>query len=190
MIYEKLISRRTIRKFLQKPVPEEILIKCVDAARLAPSGANLQPLKYIIINDEEKLKEVFPTTKWAGYLPDYGPTEDEMPRAYIAILHDKSISPNPGHDVGIAAMSIVAVAHDEGLGTCILGAIDRSKLREILNLPSHINIPLLIALGYPAEKPVLDEVKDEDIKYWLDQDGVLHVPKRSLKEVLRWNTYG
>jgi len=189
LIYEKLISRRTIRKYKKKPVPEDVLVKCVDAARLAPSGANRQPLKYIIINDEKLLKKVFATTRWAGYLPDYGPTEEEMPRAYIAILHDKTISQTPGHDVGIAAMSITMVAYDEGLGSCILGAIDREKLKDALKLPQHIDVSLLVALGYPAESPVIDDVKEGDIKYWLDEKGVLHVPKRSLKEVLRWNTF-
>ena len=189
MIYEKIISRRTIRKYKPKPVSKEILIKCVDAARLSPSGANLQPLKYIIVNDEQLLKDVFSATRWAGYLPEYGPSEDEMPRAYIAILLDKTIRQTPGHDVGIAAMSISMVAYDEGLGSCILGAIDRTRLREILKVPEHLDISLLVALGYPAESPVIDEAREGDIKYWLDEEGVLHVPKRPLEEVLRWNTY-
>ena len=189
LIYEKIISRRTIRKYKPKPVPRETLIRCVDAARLSPSGANLQPLKYIIVDDEHLLKEVFSATRWAGYLPDYGPSEEEMPRAYIAILLDKTIRRTPGHDAGIAAMSISMVAYDEGLGSCILGAIDRARLRKILRVPEHLDVLLLVALGYPAEKPVLDEVRDGDIKYWLDENGVLHVPKRPLEEVLRWNRY-
>jgi len=189
MIYEKIIARRTIRKYQNKPVPKEVLIKCVDAARLSPSGANRQPLKYIIINDEEQLRKVFPLTKWAGYLSNYYPTEEEMPRAYIAILLDKNIRENPGHDAGIAAMAISMVAFDHGLGSCILGAIDREKLKEVLKLPENLEVVLLVALGYPAEQPVVDEVKDGDIKYWLDENGVLHVPKRSLKEIMRWNTW-
>ena len=189
MIYEKIIARRTIRKYQNKPVPKEVLIKCVDVARLSPSGANRQPLKYIIINDEEQLRKVFPLTKWAGYLPNYYPTEEEMPRAYIAILLDKNIRENPGHDAGIAAMAISMVAFDHGLGSCILGAIDREKLKEVLKLPENLEVVLLVALGYPAEQPVVDEVKDGDIKYWLDENGVLHVPKRSLEEVMRWNTW-
>jgi len=189
MIYEKITSRRTIRKYRQKEVPEEILLKCVDAARLSPSGANRQPLKYVIVNDHELLKEVFSTLSWAGYLPDYQPSEREMPRAYVVILLDKSIRKNSGHDAGIATMSISLVAYDEGLGSCILGAVDREKLREVLSIPDGLDIVLVVALGYPAESPVVDKVKDGDIKYRLDENGVLHVPKRDLKDIVRWNRY-
>lgn len=189
MIYAGMKKRRTIRKFSEAPVPEDVLMKCVDAARLSPSGMNRQPLKYIIVNDGKLLTQVFSTTRWAGYLPDYGPTEKEMPRAYIIILLDKEIRKDFGHDAGIAAMSISMVALEEGVGSCILGAIDRSKLKEILNIPDTIGIVLAVALGYPAEKPVIDEVKNEDIKYWLDKDGVLHVPKRELKDIVRLNRW-
>lgn len=80
------------------------------------------------------------------------------------------------------------VAFDEGLGSCMLGSIDRPKLREVLKVPEDLEILLLVALGYPAEQPTVDDV-EKDIRYWLDEDGVLHVPKRSLEEILRWNTY-
>jgi nitroreductase len=189
MIYDKIKSRRTIRKYARKDVSEEVLLKCVDAARLSPSGANRQPLKYIIVNDQELLKEVFSTLSWAGYLPDYKPSEEEMPRAYIVILLDKSLRKNPGHDAGIAAMSVSIVAYDEGLGSCILGSVDREKLRKVLNVPDGLDIVLVVALGYPVENPVVDKMKDGDIKYWLDENEVLHVPKRNLKDIVKWNGY-
>jgi len=187
MIYEKITSRRTIRKYLQKDVPKEVLTRCVDAARLSPSGANRQPLKYVIVEDEDVLKDVFGTLTWAGYLPDYQPSEEEMPRAYIVILLDMEIRKNAGHDAGIAAMSISMVAYDEGLGSCILGAVNRAKLRQILNIPNQFEIVLVVALGYPAEDPVVDKVKNGNIKYWLDENRVLHVPKRELKDIVKWN---
>lgn len=187
MIYDKITSRRTIRKYARKNVPKETLLRCVDAARLSPSGANRQPLKYIVVNDHELLKEVFTTLSWAGYLPDYQPSKEEMPKAYIIILLDKNIRKNPGHDAGIAAMTISIVAHDEGLGSCILGAVDREKLRKILNIPDSLDIILVVALGYPAENPVKDKMQNEDTKYWLDKNGVLHVPKRSLEDIVKWN---
>jgi len=86
MIYEKIVSRRTIRKYLQKDVPKEVLTSCVDAARLSHSGANRQSLKYVIIDDENLLKEVFGSLSWAGYLPDYKSSEEE-------ILNRASLSP-------------------------------------------------------------------------------------------------
>jgi len=189
MIYDKIARRRTIRKYLKKDVPEEVLIKCVDAARLSPSGANRQPLKYIIVNDKNLLKPVFNTLSWAGYLSDYKPNEEEMPRAYIVILLDKNISKSAGHDAGIAAMSISMVAYDEGLGSCILGAVDREKLRQVLKVPENLDILLVVSLGYPAEAPVVDEIKDGDIRYWLNENGVLHVPKRKFEDIVKWNSY-
>lgn len=188
MIYEKIKERRTIRKYLDKDVPREILIRCVDAARLSPSAANLQPLKYVIVDDKRLLREVFSALRWAGYLPEkYKPKEKDMPRAYIVILLDKNIRKSPGHDAGIAAMSISLVAHDEGLGSCILANIDGERLRKILNIPEHLEIILVVALGYPAEKPVVDKLRDGDVKYWIDENGVLHVPKRDLESILMWN---
>ena len=189
MIHEKIASRRTIRKYVQKDVPQEVLLRCVDAARLSPSGANRQPLKYIIVNDQGLTKEVFGTLSWARYLPDYQPRDDEMPRAYIVMILDKSILENAGHDAGIAAMSISMVAYDEGLGSCILGSVDREKLKPMLKVPDGFDIVLVVALGYPTESPVADKVKDGNIKYWLDESRVLHVPKRNLEEIVKWNRY-
>lgn len=187
MIYEKIVERRTVRKYTRESVPKVVLEKCVDVARLSPSGMNRQPLKYVIINDGKLLAEVFSATSWAGYLPDYQPSEEEMPRAYIIVLLDKEIRKSCGHDAGIAVMSISMVAYEEGLGSCILGAIERAKLRRVLKIPDNLEIVLAVALGYPAENPIVDKVKNGDIKYWLDNNNVLHVPKRELKDIVRWN---
>lgn len=189
MVYERIINRRSIRFFASTPIPRDILVKCVDAARLSPSGANRQPLKFIIIHDSPLVEQTFSATRWAGYLPDYSPSQAEMPMAYIAILLDKNIQQSPGHDAGIAAMSISLVADEAGLGTCMLGSIDREKLRALFNIPDNIDVLLLVALGYPKTKPIIDEVTAGDIKYWLDEAGDLHVPKRALNAILSWNTY-
>jgi nitroreductase len=147
MTYEKITSRRTIRKYAQKSVPREVLLKCVDAARLSPSGANRQPLKYIVVNDQELIKEVFGTLKFAGYLPGYQEGEHEMPRAYIVMLLDKSISENVGHDGGIAATA----KHFPGRGDSatdahdVLDVIRADKKRmsqiQIILIPGLINHP-------------------------------------------------
>ena len=79
--------------------------------------------RYFIVNDTKLLKQVFRTLSWAVYLPDYGPTEEEMPRAYIVLLLDKN-GRTPTHDASIASMSISMVAHDEGLCSCILASVD------------------------------------------------------------------
>lgn len=189
MTYEQIINRRSIRFFTSTPIPKDILVKCVDAARLSPSGANRQPLKYIIIHDSSLVKQTFSLTRWAGHLPNYFPAQTEMPMAYIAILLDTTIQQRPGHDAGIAAMSISLVADEAGLGTCMLGSVNREKLRPLLNIPDNLEILMLVALGYTKTKPIIDQVKDGDIKYWLDEAGKLHVPKRALGDILSWNTY-
>jgi nitroreductase len=169
LIYKKIISRRTTRKFEQKPVAKD--------------------LKYVIVNDEEQLNKVFKATRWAGSLPDYSPSDNEAPTAYVAILLDKNIRESPGHDAGIAAMSISMVAFDEGIASCMLGGIDRVVLRTVLKVPERLDVLLLVALGYAAEKQVVDEAEEGNIKYWLDKNGVIHVPKRPVDEILRWNAY-
>ena len=91
-VFSLIKSRRTIRKFEQKPISEEQLKMYVDAARVAPSGANLQPLKYVIVQNADMTDKLFPLLKWAGYLaPDYNPKEDEKPTAYIVVCVDEEI---------------------------------------------------------------------------------------------------
>jgi len=81
------------------------------------------------------------------------------------------------------------VAYDEGLGSCIMTSIDREKLREVLNVPEGLTIELVVALGYPAENPVIETGKNEDTRYWVDQNGVLHVSEIDLKDIIKLNTY-
>ena len=189
MIYESIIARRTIRKFTQQPVPTAVLTQCVDAARLSPSGANSQPLKYFVVNDPAILPSVFSTLAWARNIPGYKHAPDEVPTAYIVILLDTTIRPQAGNDPGIAAMSISMVAHEAGLGSCMLGSVDRPKLQENLRIPGHLQILLVVALGYPREKSKAVELKGDDTKYWFDAQGVLNVPKRKLEDIVVWNTF-
>ena len=91
-IYELIKKRRTIRKFEQKPIEKDLLLKMTDAARVAPSGGNLQPIKYAVVNSKEMCDKMFSLVRWAAYLaPDYNPKEDERPTAYIAVYGDTSI---------------------------------------------------------------------------------------------------
>ena len=158
----------------------------MNLARLSPSAANLQPLKYVICADPELNKQIFPTLAWAGYLrPWMGPEEGERPTGYIVILGDAEISKNFGCDHGIAAQSIMLGAAEKGLGGCMIGSIEREQLRKVLNIPGRYEILLVLALGYPREKVVLEEVgPDRDIKYYRDSNDIHHVPKRTLDEVI------
>jgi len=189
-IYEVAISRRSIRRFKDIPVPHQILERCVNAARLAPSAANLQPLECIIVDDVQLLPEVYSTLQWAAYIrPEGDPPETKRPKAYIAILTNSKVSmPASAYDVGAAMENIILVTLEEGIGSCPLASVDRDKLRKILNIPGDYEIPLVLALGYPAESPV-EELFDGSVKYWKGEDGVLHVPKKKLEKVLHWNTF-
>ena len=189
-VYNAIIARRTIRKFKQKPVTKEILSGLVNAARLAPSGGNRQPLDYMIIDDAALGVELFKHVRWAGYIAPKGvPKSGEMPTAYIIVLEDKPVkSTTAAYYVGAAVQNIMLAAWEEGIGCCWQGAIDRDKIRELFKIPMDFDIDSVISLGYIAETPVVEEYKGS-IKYWLDEAGVIHVPKLKLDEVLRWNKF-
>lgn len=184
-VYEAVTQRRTIRKFKQEPIDRAILEKLVNAARLAPSAANMQPLKYAIVNDKVAVEQVFQQVKWAAYIaPEGNPKKEEQPTAFIVILVDTEIR-SAGYelDVGAAAQNIFLTAQEEGIGTCWMGAIDRDRIREILAIPDRYLINTVIALGYIGEKPVVEE-ENSSIRYYKDEAGVLHVPKRKLKDTI------
>jgi len=188
-VYELIQKRRTIRRFEQKPVPKDLLEQCVNAARIAPSGGNLQPLEYIVVSEPEQCQQVFPHTAWAGYLPDWSPGPEERPMAYIFILTNREVRANAPMDVGIAAENITLVALAEGVGSCMVGSLDHDALRQVLAVPQDFEILLMVGLGYPAEQPQMVEMSDDSIKYYRDEDGTLNVPKRALKDVLHWQRY-
>ena len=187
MIDDLIRQTRSTRRFVQsEAVSIETLRELVNLARLSPSASNKQPLKYILFNTPEQNALIFEHVGWAGYLSDWpGPAEGERPAAYIIILGDCHVSEAIDCDHGIAAQSILLGARERGLGGCILGSIKRAPLRSALKLDVRYRIMLVIALGKPAEQIVLEEVGPEgDIKYWRDADGVHHVPKRSLDEII------
>ena len=189
-IYETIIKRRSIRCFKDVSIPREILQRCVNAARLAPSAANLQPLEYIVVDDERMLPQVFSTLKWAAYMSPAGdPPPGKMPKAYIIILKISDIGvPSSVYDIGAAMENIILVALQYGIGACPIASVDRDELKRRLNIPDNYEIPLLLALGYPDESPV-EEPFDGSVKYWKDRQGVLHVPKKGLEAALHWNTF-
>ncbi len=184
-VYDAIMKRRTIRKFENKKVSESDLVKLIDCARVAAYGANVQPLKFAIINDEKTLNDIYPMTKWAGYLADGAPKENERPSAYIAVLGDKSIRENGVFEceAGAAVTTMMLEAVEMGLGTCWLGALKRDEIKSLLNLDEKFNVVYLLAVGYPKQESRMVEMKD-DIKYFEDENGVINVPKRSLEEVL------
>ncbi len=184
---ELVLKNRSYRRFdPSRPVGMDMLEELVGLARLTASAANVQPLRYVLSTDPEMNGKIFDTLAWAGYLPDWpGPAEGERPTAYIVITVDTSLSSNWWCDDGIAAQTMLLGAVERGFGGCMLGAINHPRLRAALGLADNLKVLLVLALGVPAEEVVLDEVEsDGSIKYWRDERGVHHVPKRSADELI------
>jgi nitroreductase len=185
---EDLIKRnRSCRRFVQKePVSAATLRRLVNLARLSASAANLQPLKYILSHDPDKNEMIFSCLAWAAYLKDWpGPAEGERPSAYILVLGDQNLAKTFAIDLGIAAQSILLGAREQGLAGCMVGSIKKELLQDRLDIPERFEILLVIALGQPAETVVLEEMEPGgDIKYWRDEQGIHHVPKRPLDEII------
>ncbi len=187
MIRDLVIKNRTYRRFQQDvAVGREILRELVDLGRLSASAANMQPLKYVLSCESERNALIFRHLGWAGYLRDWpGPSEGERPSAYIIILGDTQISEFTDCDHGIAAQSILLGAAEKGLAGCMIGTVRRQELGAALDIPPRYKILLVLALGKPAETVTLETVgPDGGIEYWRDADGVHHVPKRPLDELI------
>ncbi len=182
-----LVERsRTFRRFYEKQrIPMSTLRGLIELARLSPSGGNLQPLKFIPVNAPRRNAEIFPCLAWAGYFKDWpGPTPGERPAAYIVILGDTAIRKDFGCDHGIAAQSIMLGTAAAGLGGCMIGSIERPRLRRVLGIPARYEILLALALGRPRETVILETARRGAIKYWRDAAGRHHVPKRPLREII------
>ncbi len=188
--YSDILKKRTIRRFQMKPVPFSLLKKCVNAARLSSTARNSQPLEFVIVNDKEQVQRMNEAVYFGGVVKQKGRIEGEEPKAFIVILANKEKSDEKyiGMDVGIAVEAIVLTAGEKEVGSCIQGAIERERIKGILGIPNSFNIPLVIALGFPAEKPVVEKAT-KNLDYWVDEKNELHVPKRSLDDVLHKNRF-
>jgi nitroreductase len=183
-VYDTILSRRSIRRYKQKPIQLELLKKFVNAARLAPSGANLQPLEFLIVKDRNLCAQIFETIGFAGYIkPKWTPKPEERPTAYIVIIVNNKSNPWYQRDVGLASANIILAAEEEGIGSCIICKIDKEKIKIILNIPSGKEVDSIISLGYKDEVSVTEELNDS-VEYWRDENQILHVPKRKLEDII------
>jgi nitroreductase len=197
-VYEAITRRRSIRRFKDRPVPDDVLEKCVDAGRLAPCGRNHQVCEYIIVNDEPALNGVFKSIiSWAGLPPAKGaPPPENRPRAYIVILINRTLEMEldskrgrvTPFDVGMAVENIILTALEQGIGSCPFLMFKESRVKEVLNIPDSHDVALLIAMGYPDESPVA-EVSTGSVAHWVDEQGVRHIPKRKLEDITHHNEF-
>jgi len=188
--YEMVISRRSIRQFKPEPVSRDILEKIVNTARLAPSAANLQPLEFVVVDEEELRKQLFTCLKWAAYIaPEGNPKPGHEPAAYIVVLVNSQVRDKEyERDVGAAVENMILTAWEEGIGSCWIVSAERNKIQEMLKIPKYYQIDSVLTVGYPDEEPMVEDMKDS-IKYWKDKNGRLHVPKRKLGDVLHFNSF-
>ncbi len=184
-LHELAIENRSTRRFRQEiAISERDLFLFIDSARLAPSGANLQLLRFTPVTGRKHCLQIFPALKWAGYLEDWnGPVEGEQPSAYIIIHAPVGERRHIPVDAGIAAAYIVLTARESGYGSCMIMSFDRTLIEEAAGTQEGYHPFLIIALGIPGEETVLEEA-DGDIRYYRDQKDRHHVPKLALDDLI------
>lgn len=189
-------SCRSFRRFDEgRRVPEEFLLELVDMAHLCANGANRQLLRFRVVSDPTACDAVFAELAWAGYFKDWaGPIAGERPTGYVVIAAErsaagKSTAPIVEVDCGIAAQTMMLAARSAtpSYAGCMLRAFT-PRLIDVLGLDAErYELKLVCAFGLPAEEVRLEPLSaspDGSIKYWRDDAGVHHVPKRSLEDVL------
>lgn len=187
--FEDLV--RTCRSFRRyhadEPLGRGFLLALVDIARKVASAANRQPLRYAIVDEPEAGATLFAGLRWAAALKDWaGPEPSERPSAYLVVFSDGAPSDLTWCDCGIASQTIALAAAHGGAGACMLRSFDPKVVERVVGSAAAGLTPLLvIALGVPAETVVLEKAAaEEGLDYWRGPDGVHHVPKRALADVL------
>ncbi len=141
-------SRRSIRKYEDRPVPGDLLETVLEAARWAPSASNRQPWHFVVVQDPALRRQIAPLAgtyviRWA-----------HVERAPLLVaLCGQADSPDLHTDVALAGMQLMLQAQALGLGTCWIGAIERGPISKLLQLPPDMHLVALITLGFPAEDP-------------------------------------
>ncbi len=184
--FEKLVlSSRSIRNFKDKTIDTDILKKLINITRFCPSSANLQSLKYIIVNNPIFCQKVFDNIKFAGYLPNGTvPKPNCESRAYIIICNDNKISKNPLLiDAGIVAQTIMLYANSLGISGCMVGSFSEKNIKSALNIKDDYDTALVLALGYKNEDVEITDVNNNDIKYYRD-NNIHYIPKRELGDII------
>jgi len=184
-LYDLIITKRSIRRFKQDAISDETIAKILEAARQAPSAANIQPLKYIVVHTQEMCEKFFQNTAWAGYLKGEGtPKKGQKPVLYVLILTDRKLCQDGAkHDCGASAQNMMLTAWEEGVGSCWIGSLQRDRLRSLLDIDERYEIDTAIAFGIADEKAVSEDTGD-DIKYYRDGNSVHRVPKRKLAALI------
>lgn len=189
MIKDLVVKSRSYRVFDEShKLGKQDLVDLIELARFSPCGKNGQYLRFIPIYKEEILKEIYPSLVWAGYLKDWdGPVEGERPTGIIVIVSKEGSLTDPllACDMGIAGQSIMLGAVEKNLGGCMIRALNRKKIAEVLNLSDDYIVHMALAIGKPSQEVIIEDINEgEDIKYWMDEDKTHHVPKIILEQLV------
>ncbi len=183
-IGDALKTRRSVRRYQQKPVPREILCEVVDMCRFAPSAANRQEWEIVLVDDPQNIRKVYETLAW---LPAVGPPPaDSRPTAYAVIISDEKS--DGVSDCASVTTYMLLAAHSRGLGSCWFGSISRTELANLLGIPDKYSVEFVVALGYPDEK--VKAVNNDGDREVTVKEEYTQVPKRTSKDILHLNFFG
>ncbi len=185
MILDLLKKNRSYRRFdSTREISRELLVSFVESVRYTASGANLQRLRFTVVNEKNACDEIFSSLKFAGYLKEWkGPSESERPVAYIIVSSETELDTLLAIDLGIAAEAVLLTAAEAGVGGCMFRSYNADKIKE--HIPVKEQKPcLVLAFGYPAEKVYITDAKNGDIKYYRDEQDNHAVPKLPLDEII------
>lgn len=149
-VFEAIKGRRSVRKYTKKPVPEDLIMKILDAGRWAPSAGNRQPWSFIVLKDAEVKRRVAEATTYGKFLAD-APVG-------IAVVIDPQVSHRSGgvEDGASATQNMLLAAHALGLGACWIGSYNsvyEERVKELLNIPKEKRLLSIISIGFSAESP-------------------------------------
>lgn len=165
-----LIGRRqSVRAYKNQPVEKDKLMRCIEAARLAPSACNAQPWKFIVVDNPAVKNSIADATSskvlGMNHFTKQAPVHIVIVREKAnftstvgQVLKDKEY---PLIDIGIAAIQLCLQATAEGLGTCILGWFNEKKVKELLQIPRSKRVELIITVGYPASDEIRKKVRKD-----------------------------
>jgi nitroreductase len=180
---------RTYRRFRQEPLSREFLTALVDTARKRSNGRNKQPWHYYIVASRENVAALQPLVHWAAALPkEIGtPKPGEQPVAFIVMARENEDPAFNLTDAGIAFDTIALLAISQGVGTALLGAVNRKEIQKCLAIPEDQEVIFAIGLGYPAHKSTIVPLQDKArTDYYVDADRDYYVPKKALEDVMQY----
>ena len=144
-VLDAIKNRRSVRKYLPKPIPEDALGRVIEAGRIAPSANNRQPWHFVIVKDHD-IRKALSGGKWAKFL-------QECPVVIVGCGDTKTSPEWYAVDVTIALQNMVIQATAEGLGTCWIGSFFEDKVKEAVGMPDDYAPVAMLAVGYPEENP-------------------------------------